>query len=76
MPCHGARLNFLALFLITLIRVRTVDADHKIGDGRKSLAASIIFAHLQIGESQTISGKRWVWGRLVYVSAKRLDDGE
>lgn len=25
LPCHGARLNFLALFLIALIRVGTVD---------------------------------------------------
>lgn len=44
-----------------------IKADHNIGDGQKSLAASIIFAHLQIGESQTLSGKRWVWGRQVYV---------
>ena len=53
-----------------------IKADHKISDGRKSLVASIIFAHLQTGESQTLSGKRWVWSRLVYVSALRLDDGE
>ena len=53
-----------------------IKADHNIGDGPKSLATSIIFAHLQIGESQTLLGKRWVWGRQVYVSALRLDDGE
>ena len=53
-----------------------IKADHKIGDGQKSLAGSIIFAHLQIGEHQTLSGKRWVWGRQVYVCALRLDDGE
>ena len=29
-----------------------------------------------MGESQTLSGKRWVWGRQVYVSALRLEDGE
>ncbi|AUC60539.1 group IS10 transposase [Cyanobacterium sp. HL-69] len=53
-----------------------IKADHKIGDGQKSLASSILFAHLRMGESQTLSGKRWVWGRQVYVSALRLEDGE
>ena len=53
-----------------------IKADHKIGNGQKSLAASIIFAHLQIGQSEVLSGKRWVWGRSVYVSALRLEDGE
>lgn len=53
-----------------------IKADHKISGSKKSLAASIMFAHLKIGDSQTLSGKRWVWGRQVYVSALRLDDGE
>ncbi len=53
-----------------------IKADHKISNGQKSLAASIMFAHLKIGDRQTLSGKRWVWGRQVYVSALRLDGGE
>ena len=53
-----------------------IKADHKIGNGQKSLPASIVFAHLQIGEQTVLSGKRWVWGRQVYVSALRLEDGE
>jgi len=53
-----------------------IKANHKIGDGQKSLVASILFAHLQVGESQTLSGKRGVWGRQVYVSALRLEDRE
>ena len=53
-----------------------IKADHKIGNGQKSLPASIIFAHLQIGHSEVLSGKRWVWGRSVYVSALRLEDGD
>lgn len=53
-----------------------IKADHKISDGRKRLRAEIIFAHLQIGQQTTLSGKRWLWGRQVYVSALRLDDGE
>ena len=28
------------------------------------------------GQTQVLSGRRRVWGRLVYVSALRLDDGE
>ncbi len=53
-----------------------IKADHKISDGHKSLATSIIFAHLQIGQSEALSGKRWLWGRQVYVSALDLEDGE
>ena len=53
-----------------------IKADHKIGDGQKSLAASVIFAHLKVGQKEVLSGKRWVWGRQVYVSAMRLEDGE
>jgi hypothetical protein len=53
-----------------------IKANHKIDDGRKNLPVSIVFAHLKIGESLTLSGKRSVWGRPVYVSALRLDHGE
>ena len=35
-----------------------IKADHKIGNAQKSLAASIVFAHLQIGESCVLSGKQ------------------
>ena len=48
----------------------------RINDGRKELRASIVFAHLQPGQIQVLSGKKLVWGRLVYVSALRLDNGE
>jgi hypothetical protein len=40
------------------------------------LATSIIFAHLQAGQREILSGRRWVWGRQVYISALRLEDGE
>ena len=55
------------------LRIRHSD---KIGERQKQLRASIIFAHLQPGIAQILSTKRLVWGRLVYVSALRLDDGE
>ncbi len=35
-----------------------------------------MFSHLQSGQSEVLSSRRWVWGRLIYVSALRLDDGE
>lgn len=68
-------LTYLMIEPIIPFRLR-IKADHKIGNGQKSLAASVIFAHLQIGEHCVLSGKRWVWGRQVYVSALRLEDGE
>ena len=56
-------------------RLRILKSD-RIGDGRKQLRASIVFAHLQPGQTQVLSGKRLVWGRLVYISALRLEDDE
>ena len=55
------------------LRIRHSD---RIFDGQKQLRASIVFAHLKPGQTQVLSGRRWVWGRCVYVSALRLDDGE
>lgn len=68
-------LTYLLLDPIIDFRLRIRESD-RIGNGRKQLRASIIFAHLQPGETQILSGKRLVWGRLVYVSALRLDNGE
>ena len=94
---HGARLSFLALFLIALpgdrefvgkqwftyllieptisfrLRIRHRDRIH---DGKKQLRASIVFANLKPGQTRILSGRQWVWGRAVYVSALRLEDGE
>ena len=55
------------------LRIRKSD---RIFDGKKELRASIIFASLKPGQTKILSGRRWVWGRSVYVSALRLDDGE
>ena len=43
---------------------------------RSARMRCIVFAHLQPGQTRVRSGKRLVWGRLVYVSALRLDSGE
>lgn len=55
------------------LRIRKSD---RIFDGKKELRASIIFASLKPGQTKILSGRRWVWGPSVYVSALRLDDGE
>ncbi len=55
------------------LRIRESDT---IDNGKRQLRASIVFAHLKPGQRQTLSGKKLVWGRLVYVSALRLDDGK
>jgi hypothetical protein len=68
-------LTYLMLEPIIPFRLR-IKANQKIDDGHKSLCATIIFAHLLPGQSQVLSGRRWVLGRCVYVCALRLDDGE
>ena len=55
------------------LRMRKSDI---IDNGRRQLRASIVFSNLKIGQTLTLSGKKLVWGRLVSVSALRLDDGE
>ena len=55
------------------LRIREIE---RIYDGQKNLSVKIIFAHLQPGQTEILSGRRWVWGRLVYVSGLRLEDGE
>ena len=68
-------LTYLLIEPTISFRLRIKKSD-RIGDEKKQLRASIIFAHLKPGQTQVLSGRRWVWGRLVYVSALRLDDGE
>jgi hypothetical protein len=68
-------LTYLMLEPLIPFRLR-IKANQKIHEGQKNLYASIIFAHLQSGQSAVLSGRRWVWGRFVYVCALRLEDGE
>ena len=70
-------LTYLLIEPAISFRLRIKKSDRRfLSDGKKQLRASIIFANLKPGQTQTLSGRRWVWGRLVYVSALRLDDGE
>lgn len=44
--------------------------------GKRRQKGERVFANLKEGEHRILSGKRWVWGRRVYVMATRLEDGE
>ena len=68
-------LSYLLLEPTIRFRLRIRESD-RISDGRKQLRASIIFSHLQPGQTQILSGKKLVWGRLVYISALRLENNE
>lgn len=48
----------------------------RIERGAESLKASVLFAHLPVGESQVLKGHCRVWGDEVGVAALRLQDGE
>ncbi len=47
LPWHGARLNFLALFLIALIRVKTVNLAELATDFRSEAKTDSIYKRLQ-----------------------------
>ena len=55
------------------LRIRGTD---KITHDGKTLAARTLFAHLQVGEKQRLSGLCKVWGCSVSVEALRLTDGK
>lgn len=44
--------------------------------GKSRQSGERVFANLKVGEQRILSGKRWVWGRRVYIVATCLDDGE
>lgn len=68
-------LTYLLIEPIISFRLRIRKSD-RINDGQKNLRASTVFAHLKPGQTEILSGRRRVWGRSVYVSALRLEDGE
>jgi Transposase DDE domain len=54
------------------LRIRATD---KIEHNGTLLASKVVFAHLQVGQSQTLNGNCRVWGYPVAVEALRLEDG-
>ena len=70
-----AWVRYLLLEPALAFRLRMRASDQIEHDG-KVLAARVVFAHLQIGQSQRLTGTCRVWGYPVAVEALRLDDGE
>jgi Transposase DDE domain len=54
------------------LRIRATD---KIEHNGTLLASKVVFAHLQVGQSQKLRGCSRVWGYPVAVEALRLEDG-
>ena len=53
------------------LRIRQTDKISK-GKGQTAIAGAHLFRSLAMGETRILAGKRWVWGRLVYVIGTRL----
>jgi hypothetical protein len=64
---------YLLIYAPYKFRIR-LKANTKIGSGKRALKASVLFAHLKVGETQILSSKRAVWGHSLYVCAVRLQD--
>lgn len=54
-------------------RIR-IKENTNIGIGSNSRQAKVLFAHLKSGETQILSGKRYIWGHTLYICATRLED--
>jgi len=54
-------------------RIRIRDSD-KLDDGRTALKARVVFAALQVNETQILAKRRRLWGHWLHVAALRLDD--
>lgn len=68
-------LRYLLLEPAMPFRLR-IRASDKIERNGTALAAKVVFAHLQSGESQRLKGACRVWGLSVAVEALRLEDGK
>jgi len=70
-----AWVRYLLLEPSLAFRLRIRSSDQIEHDG-KVLAARVVFAHLQVGQSQRLTGTCRVWGYAAAVEALRLDDGD
>lgn len=69
--------SFLLLPRAMPFRLRLRHSDRiSSSSGKSAQRGERVFASLRVGERRALSGKRWVWGRQVYVVATRLDDKE
>jgi hypothetical protein len=70
-----AWVRYLLLEPALAFRLRIRSSDQLEHNGKR-LAARVIFAHLQVGQAQQLTGTCRVWGYPVAVEALRLDDGD
>ncbi|XGV99288.1 MAG: IS4 family transposase [Leptolyngbya sp. BL-A-14] len=70
-----AWVRYLLLEPALAFRLRIRGTDQIEHDG-KVLAARVVFAHLQVGQAQHLTGTCRVWGYPVAIEALRLEDGE
>ena len=70
-----AWMRYLLLEPSLAFRLRIRLSDQIEHDG-KVLAVRVVFAHLQVGQSQRLTGTCRVWGYAVAVEALRLEDGD
>ncbi|QZZ18758.1 hypothetical protein J5X98_14955 [Leptothermofonsia sichuanensis E412] len=70
-----AWVRYLLLEPALAFRLRIRSSDQIEHDG-KLLAARVVLAHLQPGQSQRLTGTCRVWGYPVAVEALRLEDGD
>lgn len=70
-----AWVRYLLLEPALAFRLRLRVSDQIEHDG-KLLAARVVFAHLQVGQTQRLTGTCRVWGYPVALEGLRLDDGD
>lgn len=69
--------SFLLLPKAMVFRLRLRHSDRiSSRSGKHRQRGERVFASLRVGEQRVLSGRRWVWGRRVYIVATRLEDGE
>ncbi len=64
---------YLLLPPLTQFRIRIRESE-RLGDGRRTLKASILLQHLKPHQQQVLTKRRRLWGRWLYVAALRLED--
>lgn len=70
-----AWVRYLLLEPALAFRLRIRSRDQIEHDGKR-LAAHVVFAHLQVGQAQRLTGTCRVWGYPVAVEGLRLDNGD
>ena len=58
----------------TPFRIR-IKSNNLLFDGKRSLAVSVVFSDLKIGQLRVLRKKRLLWGHRLYIAALKLDDG-